>query len=378
MKRIGILTFHKSINYGSVLQAWSLCQTLKDYDVEVIDYEPKEYKKIYGLFSASRGLKYNINRLFNFTAIKNQAKLFESFRNSYLKLSASYKSENISSNIFEKYDAVVTGSDQIWNIQTSDADDIFFLPYSISAKKIAYACSINDTNFKEKRCDDNLKERILNYDFISIREKSGVDKVSQFIDYKKKVYTMLDPTLLNTKEMFEEITSVRLIKEPYIFLYIMGAGVDVLETTQKISKIMGLPVYTIMTKRGIKQILKIEKHGIKMEKKHTSPSDFLSLVKYSEMVITESFHGTAFSLIFEKKFICINTTNLEGMIRNDQRIINILGLVGLSNRYICQKDVSTFDFNEDIDYNIVTKKRMEEASYCKSMLKGAIEGDIKS
>ena len=128
----------------------------------------------------------------------------------------------------------------------------------------------------------------------------------------------------------------------------------------------------------IKQILKIEKVGIKVETEHTSPEDFLSLIKYAELVVTESFHGTAFSLIFEKKFVCINSKDSLGNLKNDERIINILNIVGLENRYINIEDVSNFDYNQSIDYNIVTKKRMKEAFFCKEMLKGAIEGNIKS
>lgn len=187
MIKIGILTFHKSINYGSVLQTWALCQILNKYDVTVIDYEPTVYKESYGLYSASRGLKQNVNRLINTVAIRGQIKGFSDFRNCYLDLSGSFTAENINADAFKEYNAIITGSD-------------------------------HDTDFSEARCDDRLKEYILDYDFISIREKSGADKVSRFIDNQKEVYTMLDPTLLNTKETYDEITSKRIVQEPYIFL----------------------------------------------------------------------------------------------------------------------------------------------------------------
>ena len=80
MKKIGILTFHKSINYGSVLQAWALSKILKDYDVSIIDYEPMVYKKNYGMFCLSKGWKYNLNRLLNYSAIKRQIQNFSDFR----------------------------------------------------------------------------------------------------------------------------------------------------------------------------------------------------------------------------------------------------------------------------------------------------------
>lgn len=378
MKKIGILTFHKSINYGSVLQAWALSKVLGENETYVIDYEPDSYKKQYGLCSNERGIKNNLNRLLNGIAINRQIKYFSKFRSKHLNCTASYNSETLTSSVIDGFDAVVTGSDQIWNVHAMDADDAYFIPFSTKAKKIAYACSVNNTDFTESRCDEQLKNYILDYDFISIRENSGAKKLSKFIDNQKKVYTMLDPTLLNTKETFDEIVSKRIVQKPYIFLYNVWAGASVLEAAKQISKITGLPVYTAMMKPGIKQIWKIEKEGIKVETKHTAPEDFLSLIKYSEMVVTDSFHGTAFSLIFEKKFVCINYANNDDVLKNDERIMNILGVVGLLDRYITLDEVSNFDFGKEIDYGTVTEKRMKEAAICKEMLIGAIEGKIKS
>ena len=107
MKKIGILTFHKSINYGSVLQTWALCKILSDYNVSVINYEPRVYKKTYGLFSVSKGLKYNVNRLLNCMAIERQIQKFSGFRKSYLPLTKGYISSTISKDTFDEFDAIV-------------------------------------------------------------------------------------------------------------------------------------------------------------------------------------------------------------------------------------------------------------------------------
>lgn len=378
MEKIGVLTFHKSINYGSVLQAWALCTALKEYNISIIDYEPDVYKQNYDLFSQTKGLKYNVNRLLNCVAIKRQIQGFAEFRSKYLPLTQKCTSSDISEKTFSEFDAVITGSDQIWNVHAEDADDAYFLPYNIGAKKIAYACSINNTDFTEKRCDEKLKKWISDYDFISIREKSGADKVSHFLNGEKTIYTVLDPTLLNTKDTFDTITNGRIIKKHYIFLYNVWSGLEAVKAARKISEITGLPVYTAMMDSRIKQILCAEKQGIRVETKYTSPQDFLSLIKYSELVVTDSFHGTAFSLIFEKNFVCINPRNQFGHLKNDERIVSILDIVSLKERYIGMDDIDNFDFHKGIDYTVVTQKRMKEAERCKSLLVGAIEGKIKS
>lgn len=380
MKKIGILTFHKSINYGSVLQAWALEKILQkqNYNVSIIDYEPSVYKKQYGLLELSNGWKSNINRLPNYFARKSQAENFAKFRKSYLHLQDSCTKESFSKDILEKYDVIITGSDQIWNVHALDADDVFFLPYDIPARKVAYGCSVNNTDFTEERCDESLKKNLLDYDFISIREKSGSQKVSTFLNGKKNIHTVLDPTLLNTKETFNEITNNRIVERPYIFLYNVWSGRMAVEAAQKISKLTKLPVYTAMLNLGMKQILRIQSSGITVEMNHTSPQDFLSLIKYSNLVVTDSFHGTAFSLIFEKNFVCINPRDQFGHLKNDERIVNILEITNLREHYISIEDIDSFDFHKDIDYTVVTQKRMKEAERCKELLVGAIEGKIKS
>ena len=215
------------------------------------------------------------------------------------------------------------------------------MPYSISAEKIAYACSINNTDFTEKRCDEKLKKWISDYDFISIREKSGANKVSTFLNDEKTIYTVLDPTLLNSKDAFDAITNNRIIKGPYIFLYNVWPGMEAVKAAKKISEITGLPVYTAMMDSRIKQILCAEKQGIRVETRHTSPQDFLSLIRYSDLVVTDSFHGTAFALIFEKKFVCINPKDEFGHLKNDERIVNILDITNLKERYSSIENVGS-------------------------------------
>lgn len=113
MKKIGILTFHKSINYGSLLQTCALCNVLNDYETFVVDYEPEAYRSMYALFSKQRSIKSNINRLLNCVAIKRQINYFVRFRNSYLNLTRKYKTQNLKQDSFESFNTVITGSDQI-------------------------------------------------------------------------------------------------------------------------------------------------------------------------------------------------------------------------------------------------------------------------
>lgn len=377
--KIGILTYHKSINYGSVLQCWSLQQVLKKrgYEVEVIDYHPEKYNILYDLF-VKGAHKHNIKRFFLKKYILNQMDEFKKFREQYINLSVDKLTINSDLSVLNKYDAIICGSDQIWNVRALDCDPIYFLPVKIKGKKIAYAVSVNNMTFTEPKCDDALKKNILDFDYISVREESGAKKISQFIDGAKNIDVLLDPTLLQSKEEFLKIDSPRIKKERYIFLYDVWYGKEGIKAAKRISKKLGLPVYTGFMNRDIKSILKVEMAGIHVELENTKPNDFLSLIKYADYIITDSFHGTAFSLIYEKKFVAINKRKDRKSMKNDARITNILKKVNLLDRYISLDQIETFDFDKDIDYQQISNERKKLAKYSIDRLCAALQGDLRS
>ena len=131
---------------------------------------------------------------------------------------------------------------------------------------MSYACSINDTDYTEERCSDELRKQLCSFDFISIREKSGSEKLQNYIFNKKKVYTLLDPTLLCDKEDYKSLVTDRIVKENYVFLYNVWTSEAGIQAAKYISEILHMPVYTIMTASNIKEIKMLEKNGILVEK----------------------------------------------------------------------------------------------------------------
>ena len=158
-KNIGLLTFHKSINYGSVLQAWALTKTIsKKYSVEVIDYKPDKYDYLYGLYrpwNTVNNIKYNLKRISLRKEIKNQAYLFERFREKQLSLSQiEYNSEN-ADKTGNFYDVIVVGSDQVWNSEWNQGiEKAYFLDYAPEGKKrISFAASIGKTTLDKSEVE---------------------------------------------------------------------------------------------------------------------------------------------------------------------------------------------------------------------------------
>lgn len=368
MKKIGILTFHKSINYGSVLQTWALYNLLTNagYDVEIIDYEPMMYKKKYTVLrkpNSMENIKANIAVIPILNKVYRQYKYFQIFREKYLRLSnytLHYGDEN--SENLNTYDYIICGSDQVWNVRATDCDPMFFLPAPLRGKKIAYAVSINSTDFTEEKYKDNLKSWIMDFSFLSVREQSGAAKLMRYIDNQKNVYTVLDPTLLLTKESFDTICSHRLIRDDYIFLYNIWTKREGLEIAKYLSEKLELPVYMIMPNNSYINIIRLKAEGINVDTINTAPGDYLSYIKNAKFVVSDSFHGTAFSLIFERQFLCVNALNKDGSLRNDERIVGILKQVNLLNRYISIKQLEDCEFRNQIDYSKVTPRRLSTAN----------------
>lgn len=375
-EKIGILTFHKSINYGSVLQSWALSRVIsKRFVVEIIDYEPQNYEFLYANYrqwNSWNNIKYNLKRMPLSSALNNQQQLFKKFRDKQLPLSRKKYNYNNGCDIKEEYKGIVVGSDQVWNIRAKDCDPIFFLPFNYSGKKVSYACSINDTDYTEKNLPSNLASEICDFDFISIREESGKNKLEQFIAKQKKVYTLLDPTLLCNSSEYDSLLNDRIVDGKYIFLYNVWTSEAGIQAAKFLSEKMNMPVYTIMTASNVKEINLLKKSGILVDTVRTSPSDFLNFFKYASYIVTESFHGTAFSLIFEKPFVCVSNRT------NDERLNNILTLVGLKDRYMKLGELQTYDLKQEIDYEIVTEKKEKRAGECIELLYKAIGGEAKS
>lgn len=378
MKKIGILTFQKSINYGSVLQAFALSKLLKrkGYEVEIIDYEPASYNSQYRIFEKTTSIHNvaaNIRRLSIFDILWKQKTSFENFRKKYLPLSMKrFTAQNLASDFEDLYDVVICGSDQIWNVRAKDCDPIFFLPGAQKYKKIAYAASINTATYNEERCNETLRKDILDFRHISIREHSGAEKLAAFLNSDKEIKVQPDPSLLQDKNTFEEVASERIVKEPYIFMYCANYQESTIRAAQKISERLHKPVYTVLVCRSATQISHLKKAGIRIIRDKNRPEDFISYIMNADLVLSDSFHGTAFSIIFEKTFFSINDF-INGKFVNDERICNILSELGILERYVKETDVEKINLNKEINYSVVTQKRMQFAEAAVADLMNAIE-----
>lgn len=376
MKEIGIITFHKSNNYGSVLQAYALQQAVSGlgYSNEIIDYEPRNYDYLYALFRKINSIddvKYNLGNLKYASVIQRVQKAFEEFRLKYIQLTKeSYVYGKSLDQLDNQYKNMICGSDQIWNPKAKDSDDNYFLPFLHKTRKISYAVSLNDGSLGEQADSEKYRNFLQDFSSLSVREDSARIALEQFLD--KKVNVCLDPTLLHSAKKYNQLCSKKRMNEPYIFFYSIGYSFASVEAAVKIAERANLKVYVLYTGRGVKRVLRQNKQ-IRLITENVSPCDFLSYIKHADYVVTDSFHGTAFSIIYHKKFFSIGKLDEKGAIVQDSRICNILKLLQLEERFISAEEAGTINLDKEIDYITVDKKRKDLANESIQYLKTALQ-----
>lgn len=332
--KIGIITFHASFNYGSMLQAWALQTYLENlgHQVEIINYRSKYQKSIYYKpfdFSSKYSILSSFKRLLFYPSslgpLNKKWHLFNDFLHSNLNITKEYNTLADLKNENFNYDLVITGSDQIWNTNAPDSGDAYFANFiNSNIKKIAYAPSFGP--YPEYIDANYIRTQLANYDAVSVREEKGRD----FLLEKRicdNVEVVCDPTLLlEAKDYDKLIDSKPLIEGDYIFFYTaLGKPFHYFNLVNELAEKLGVPVFT--ERSCYSPILKSFKHINYIL--DVGPLEFLNLIKNSVCVFGDSFHLQVFSILFKKNFYTLNgdkdsrTNTLLSKLRLTERIVSL-------------------------------------------------------
>lgn len=346
--KIGILTFHNSRNYGAVLQAYGLKESLSGmgHTVEVIDYRTPAIVKRKTPFALNNFIKNPARYLtlfFNiYVGYRKKVNNFKRFETALLNVSRhQYLPDDISNSDF---DAIIIGSDQVWSpIITHGPDPVYWGAYKpTNAKLLAYAassCAIDKLETEEFK---NVGEWLRRFDAISVRE----ERLKKYVEEKssQNARVVLDPTLLAGKEIFEKITAPRIIQERYVFLYHVERTSKLINIAKKVANKYNAKLVTLGT-NSITHVLRHRERDVIYL--NASVEEMLSLIKYAECVVALSFHGTALSILFEKDFYSVKGKNTD-------RVYNLVKPLEISpNRIVEDPEEIVFDH---IDYEYVTEK----------------------
>lgn len=357
---IHFITRHAPANYGSLLQTIAMQEIIGilGYDNEVIDYIPYE-ESVFRLPVTQARMKKELdaNKLKKIAYIivcelENWIMYhkFLTMRKEFLKMGPRCKNHLQLKNIYanNSEDIFITGSDQVWgSIATGSYDSAYFLDFvPKGARKLAFASSFGKSQFDETIMS-TYKEYLSKYDKLAVREKVAVDIIHNLGFSSEQV---LDPTLMMTKEQWEEY--LRPIKKPeeYVLIYQIHKNSEMDTYAEKFAQEKGLPLLRVSpllhqkTRSG--KLVYLPDIG-----------QFLDLIKNATYLVTDSFHGTVFALTFNTQFIEI-LPNTETSSRN----LNLLELTNLTERIV--KDLSRFDYaDEQIDFTyankIINMKRLQ-------------------
>jgi len=346
--KVGILTYHNAINYGAILQAYALQQVLFGMGVqcEIINYACPAVEKQYRRKKLSEHAHWKVYVMDFFSGHRLDKKkvAFKQFSDTYLTLSN--KVDNFLVEGFDKYDAVITGSDQVFNPKNTEGDSAYLLDFQCRAKKIAYAASIGNNDFLklwEEQYNVDYKTLLKDFCNISFREEEASAFATQL--FGKNYETVLDPVLLAGNKLWQRFQGEK--KEEYIFVYNLGNLPVMRDCIQKMHEETGLKVYVV--NKDIKGDVMFRKYE---NVSSLSPEDFVKMLSGATYVVTDSFHGTAFSALFHKNFYSVINSR---KVNTNSRIRNLLKKLNLESRIVSHVEdfhydkISTFD---DVDTKI--------------------------
>ena len=373
--KVGIVTLHRVLNFGSVLQAYCTCVVLKrlGYQAEIIDYMESRFtvqgaikdifRRVFHERQRGGGVYKLILALLKMVSYAIQYRNFERFISTYLR---------VGERRFTTFDAIqreppyadiyLTGSDQVWNSEyNGGVDRSHFLDFAPAGKpRISYAASFGKDKLRpDEVCE--TKTLLGKYSSISVRESSGVQIIEDL--GMRGAQQVLDPTLLMSRdEWAKEFHLVKPEEERYLLIYSVERCHDeiVYAIARQIADIRGLKVVFISQAAKLSSM-----KGCDSQRPFSTVNDFLRYFYHADFVVANSFHGTAFAINFNRQFVSVLPPKFGGRSRS------LLNLVGLDDRVV-ENRAGLEKTNDPIDYSsvnlILGRERMKSLVFLKTSL----------
>ena len=362
MKKIGIIThYYGSQNYGGLLQAYALCKKLNSMGghAEQIQYSCENKTFLERQWNMKRVLNIIKSRLFFvankkfFDNMRVRAQMFANFRNLIPHSKQVYFHDTIA-NTNLIYDCFITGSDQVWNMDWYD--EAYFLKFVEGKPKYAYAASIGTNKLTEER-KRIFKENLRGYTGISVREKDTIQLLQPLSNIR--IQSVLDPTLLLDKKEWDKICKPRKFNDTYLFCYFLGDDKTERDLAREYAEKHNLKIVTLPFLGGQKRSCDLKFGDIKLY--DVCPAGFISLIKYSDCIFTDSFHACVFANIYEKNFYVFERAGFANM---SNRISSLTNMFGNNQRFCNVPERQNFKYLDKIrelgsdksNFNVELKK----------------------
>ena len=353
--KIGIFTYFQT-NYGAVLQAYALQKYLQNQpgtEVEIIDFTTPEHLDGHKVFKRQSlkkpitALAYYFFTLIHYRQLKRRVTRTWDFKNKYFNFTRRYSSMKDALENHPVEDIYITGSDQVFN-PNGKYVPLYYLGFDKGkGKKVAYAPSFGISKFDEA-ITQKIKEYVRDFDSLSCREPAGAEYLGSIVG--QEVPVVVDPVLLHDAAEWGKVATSPNMKSNYIFIYDLNGAENLISIAKNIQKETKLPIVCLTRNR-----LKI--YPVDKQIYDAGPSEFLGWIKDASYVVTDSFHGTVFSLIFNKQFF-----TFIALEKISSRIKNILCKVGLENHIVTKEGLFLFDFSSFGRYDSVDLQLLSASS----------------
>lgn len=333
MKTVGIITFHWPTNYGAILQTLALQQAISrmGFNVEIINYKPRRYDD--NLWTFFRYRKF-LN-IVKYRQERRKENFFNVFRKENLNLSKRFFSTKQLQKETEKYDILISGSDQVmnpWYLAKGErgGSKAYFLDFGRpEVQRLAYAVSFGVTKYPENLIPA-VKELVSRFNFVSARENTGVDILKEMGAIKPIVVP--DPTILHSAEFYNELVDCCLAEVPNIHRAYFLRG----EETHVLPILKQIDAELIMDK---------------------SIEQWINAIRNSKHIITNSFHGVVFSIIYNIPFSVVLT--IKQNVGMNDRFYTLLKPLGLEDRIFSYKDFTINSIHFEHNWDEINSKTEE-------------------
>ncbi len=354
---IYILTFHRALNYGAILQCYGLYKTIDGFvDCKVLDYRAKAIEDRYKIFGSQKSLKGFIKSVILLKSKNEKKNKFNKFTKNYLDLSKEYDLSNIKNEKWDKNDIFIVGSDQVWNVNITENDYNYFLEFVKNRKKISYAASVGI------EVDENLEnlftEKLEKFKAISVRETSVYRK---FNDIGILCEQCIDPVFLLTKENWYEISKpVKEEDEPFVLVYMLQKSDEFMKKAVDYAKKANKKL--VILSNGVRR----NYDGIYIDS--CGPDEFIRYFLKASVIFTNSFHGISFSILFKKEFYFEFQGNGS---KTNSRLKDIIEMFDLESQNISGDKLP---LGNEIDYininKIICEKREKSIEFLRKNILG--------
>lgn len=385
---IGLVTCYFHPNYGSMLQAYATQKILQEWGISCenicIDGIKKEIdgtkrkfylQQIYNpqvlrgtiLRIAKKKMYVTIKRNTLAKCLHKRTRYFNEFKEKQFIVSKKYESIQQLSQECIKYHAVVVGSDQLWLPSNIEADyyTLSWVPDHI--KKVSYSTSFG-TDFLPKKQQEAAKIFLSRFESISVREKSGQRMVREYTKYEAPI--VCDPTLLFTAEEWMCIQKEDpIIQGNYILCYFLGNNREDREFAKRLRKKTGCKIVALL---HLDEYIAKDEGYAEVTPYDIGPGELLNLIRNATYIVTDSFHGSVFSMIYRKPFFTSERVRTAGLLCTNSRIDSLFEITGITGRKIHGNESVTECMEREIDYDAVHQKLEALRATSKKYLQDAL------